>query len=118
MKAAPRACRSPGEEELSLHLRALKLPEPVREFPFCPDRRHRFDFCWPDRKLAVEVDGGVHRIKGRFLADVERHNLAQLLGWTVLRFTPGDVSAGKAVDAIEAVLGGDAGRALEIVQRK
>ena len=45
-----------GEETLALQLRTTQLPEPVREHPFCA-RLWRFDFAWPDYKIAVEVEG-------------------------------------------------------------
>jgi len=56
-------------------------------------RRWRFDFAWPDWKLAVEIEGGVFahgrhtRGKG-YEADCEKYNAAAVLGWTVLRYTP------------------------------
>jgi very-short-patch-repair endonuclease len=111
---------SVGEETLALHLRALGAPPHVRQHRFGAeiDRDWRFDFCWPARRLAVEVDGAVHRIKGRFRADLERHNVAQMLGWTVLRFSPRDVASGKAVDVILAALTGDQAAALVAIQRK
>jgi very-short-patch-repair endonuclease len=66
--------------------------------------------------LAVEIDGAVHRIKGRFKADLERHNLAQLLGWLVLRFSPADVKSGRALGVLEALFAGDEFAALAAVQ--
>jgi hypothetical protein len=68
--------------------------------------------------LAVEIDGAVHRIKGRFKADLERHNVAQMLGWRVLRFSTADVKSAKAVDAVRAVLAGDEQAALAAIQRR
>ena len=46
------------EEILAFQIRALKLPEPVREQRVVVGRRYRVDFCWPDAKLALEVEGG------------------------------------------------------------
>lgn len=110
---------SPGEEALALHLRAYGVAA-VRQHLFAEHlgRGFAFDFAWPELRLAVEVDGAVHRIKGRFAADVERHNLAQLLGWRVLRFRPADVLSGKAIDAVRAVLAGDDSAALAAIQRR
>ena len=68
------------------------LPLPIREFRFSK-RRFRFDFAFPDRKVAVEIEGGGwlygrhHRPKG-YERDLEKYNLAQSLGWKVFRFTP------------------------------
>jgi len=72
--------------------RACGWPEPVREFRFAPDRRWRFDFAWPDRKIAVELEGGSW-IRGRhvrgdgFTRDCEKYNAAVAAGWRVFRFT-------------------------------
>lgn len=83
------------------------LPEPYREHVFHQTRGWRLDLAWPDKKLAVEVDGGVHRIKGRFLADIEKHNALVLAGWRHLRVTPRMVETGEARELV--------GKALEIV---
>lgn len=114
------APESPGEEELALHIRAYGLEPPRRQYLFAEHlgRAFAMDFAWPDRMLTVEIDGAVHRIKGRFRADLERHNLAQVLGWRVLRFSPADVKSAKAVDTVRAVLAGDEQAALAAIQRK
>lgn len=66
----------------------------AREFQFAKPRRYRFDFAWPDAKLAVECEGGVwtngrHTRGSGFVRDVEKYNLAVLMGWAVLRVTSG-----------------------------
>jgi very-short-patch-repair endonuclease len=66
--------------------------EPVREYAFALPRRFRFDFAWPEKMLAVEIEGGLYsggrhtRISG-FIKDCEKYNLAALAGWRVLRYT-------------------------------
>ncbi len=100
---------SPLEDLLCLQLVGLGLPEPVREYRFCLERRYRADFAWPEHRLLVEVEGGVY-IRGRHVTpsgyegDVEKYNLAQELGWRVLRFTGHMVRDGSAVLTIERVL--------------
>ena len=94
---------------LVLHLRARKLETPVREHHFHPRRGWRFDLAWPDRKLACEVDGGVHsggrHVRGRgFEEDAVKLNEALLLGWRVLRVSTGQVKTGEAADWIAAAL--------------
>ncbi len=37
----------------------LGLPKPVKEHRFHPTRKWRFDFAWPKRMIAVEVEGGI-----------------------------------------------------------
>lgn len=89
------------EEQFAVQLRAAGLPEPVREYRFAPPRRFRFDFCWPERKVAVEIDGAVwsggrHTRGAGFLRDCEKLNLAALGGWAVLRFSGELVRSGEA----------------------
>ena len=63
------------------------VPAPVRELRFHPERRWRFDFAWPDIKLAVEIDGrGRHQTVVGVRNDCEKLNEALRLGWRVLRF--------------------------------
>jgi len=93
------------EDTLYRQMEAVGLPLPEREYRFAPPRRWRFDFAWPDRKLAVEVEGGIW-VRGRhnrgagFVRDCEKYNTAVLLGWRVLRFTPGMIRSGEAIKAI------------------
>lgn len=103
--------RSELEEELAYQLRITKLPIPIREFQFAELRRWRFDFAWPDLKLAVEVEGGSwiggrHARGAGFRLDCEKYNEAQLRGWKLLRFTGEMVSDGSALNLIEWVLKG------------
>lgn len=52
----------------------------------------RVDACYPERKLAIEVDGFAHHSSpDAFQRDRERQNRLVSLGWTVLRFTWHDV---------------------------
>lgn len=92
-----------------LHIRAARLAEPLREYRFHPERRWRFDVAWPERMLAIEVDGGVwtggrHTTGQGFTNDCEKLNHAALLGWRVLRFTPGMIQSGIALQMIETAL--------------
>lgn len=49
--------------ELMLKVSSVGTPE--REFRFHPERRWRFDFAWPDVKVAVEIDGGGYGFRCR-----------------------------------------------------
>lgn len=74
---------------------------PIREHRFALPRNWRFDFAWPDEKIAVEIEGGIWT-KGRhtrgkgFLNDLEKYNAATLEGWKVYRFTPDQLKKGHA----------------------
>jgi very-short-patch-repair endonuclease len=81
----------------------------VRELRFHPTRLWRFDFAFPDMKIAVEVHGGIHKA-GRhtrgtgFRQDREKMNSAQLLGWIVLEVTPEHIKSGQAIQWIELAI--------------
>ena len=87
----------------SLQLQEAAAPEPVREHRFNPPRKFRFDFCWLNIKLAVEIEGGTYK-KSRhtsargFKQDCEKYNQAELLGWTVLRFDSAMVNNLEAIN--------------------
>lgn len=70
-----------------------------REFRFDATRRFRFDFLIGE-DLAVEIDGGVHRIKARFAGDLDKHQLAMVFGFRVLRVSPAQVRSGRALNLI------------------
>ena len=101
---------SDPERALATVLRWAGLPEPVTEFRFDSTRRWRFDFAWPDRRLAVEVEGG-RWVAGRhthgdgFARDAEKYNEAALAGWRVIRVVPDDIDSGRALAWITRGLG-------------
>lgn len=57
-------------------------------------RRFRFDCANPEKKIAVEIEGGIWMPKGAhntgiaMTKDIEKYNLAVLEGWKILRYTP------------------------------
>lgn len=106
-----RQARTPSkiESTLALHLRTENLPAPEREHRFHPSRMWRFDFAWPDRKIAVECEGGIwnqgaHTRGKHFTSDCEKYNAAVLLGWRVLRFTGDMVNEGIAIATLREAL--------------
>lgn len=99
---------SEAEESFYLSMRAFKHPMPVREFVFLPGRRFRFDFAWPDRLVALEVEGGVggkkksrHTTFTGFEKDCIKYALAAQNGWRVYRFSTGQVLQGIALMFME-----------------
>lgn len=94
-----------------MQVRGLKLPKPEREFKFHPDRRWRFDFAWPDLRIAVEIEGGVwsegrHNRGEGYCSDMEKYNAAGELGWLVLRYDTEKVKKGIAIQEVEQILKG------------
>ena len=101
--------KSTLEAELALQIRALGLPEPVREYPAIKGRKFRFDFAWLEHKLLVEVNGGTytqgaHSTGQGIRRDYEKSNLATLAGWRVLSFDGKSVKSGEAVEVIRKAL--------------
>jgi very-short-patch-repair endonuclease len=98
--------RSHIEEQFALHVRASKLPEPKREFRFCEERQFRADFAWPERKLLVELEGGLYMTKGghntphAIERDMLKSNIAQALGYQLFRFSGRMVQSGQAIEFI------------------
>lgn len=91
----------------ALHVRLEKLIHPTREYRFNADRKWRFDFAWPDIRIAVEVEGGTsfglsrHSRGEGFEADCEKYNAAAAKGWRVFRFTTQMVKDGRAIAEIK-----------------
>lgn len=79
-------------------LDSAKLPHPVAEHRFHPERKWRFDWAWVDAKVAVEQEGGVwtqgrHSRGAGMVADMAKYNNAAVLGWKVFRVTPQQLSS-------------------------
>ncbi|EOA6544913.1 TPA: DUF559 domain-containing protein [Vibrio vulnificus] len=97
------------EALLLSYIRAVKLDVPEAEFRFHKTRRWRFDFAYPEQRVAIEVEGGTWangrhtRAKG-YAADCEKYNMAVLEGWRVLRFTGDMIKSGNAIAMIEEAL--------------
>lgn len=87
------------------------IETPESEYRFCPERKFRFDFAWPDKKIACEQEGGIW-LRGRsghssgvgIRRDMEKSNLALRLGWRVFRFTPQEIKKGEAQAFMKEVL--------------
>jgi very-short-patch-repair endonuclease len=92
------------EETLALQIRALNLPKPEREYQFC-SRKWRFDFAYPEHKIAIECEGGVgtggrHTRREGFADDCFKYNTATINDWSVLRFTSDMIYSGIAVEML------------------
>ena len=83
--------------------------QPKTEYRFHDTRRWRFDFAWPEYRLAVEVEGGQwvngrHQRSKGYEGDCEKYNEAALDGWKVLRFTGDMVKDGRALATLISAL--------------
>jgi hypothetical protein len=105
---------------LCFQLSAAGLPMPEREYAFAkPDRKWRFDLAYPNRGLAIELEGLVfppaprwheapeHRLGGRhvsvkgFTSDIAKYAEAWSRGWSVLRILHSQIESGEALMFIE-----------------
>lgn len=108
-------------EKFADQVRERQLPEPEREYVFASDlgRRWRFDFAWPDQRIALEIEGlvvrkiagqlvcqGRHATVSGFVGDCEKYAWAVALGWRVLRFAQAQVKSRFAIDMLVRVLAG------------
>ena len=87
-----------------------------RELRFAPPRRWRFDFAWPHQRIALEIEGLVrpglksrHTTNDGFRKDMEKYNMATLMGWRVIRVDQRMVNSGEALRLVEIALGRDDG---------
>ena len=108
-RAAAKAKREKLEGQFFLHLRMRGAPPSAPQHQFHPTRKWRFDFAWPEQKVAVEVDGGTwsggrHVRAAGYEAYCQKINAAVLLGWRVLRGTGGMVRSGELADAAMELL--------------
>jgi hypothetical protein len=93
---------SRGERRFLLLCVDAGLPRPVLQHPVehAPGRWHDVDFAWPDRRLAIEVDGAeVHGTRAAARRDRRLDREIRDAGWRVERFMGDDV-----VDTPEVVL--------------
>lgn len=99
--------------ELQIEQRALPVYEREHAFANSIGRRWRFDFAWPQHKLAVEIEGlvvmriggelvckGRHASISGFKDDCEKYAWAVVFGWRVMRFEQSQVKDKTAIDML------------------
>lgn len=112
-----------GENDFEFACRSFCLPMFARQWEmpkFVQEPRNdgrldprvwRFDFCFINFKLIVEIQGGVWRPGGGahshpidITRNMTKQNDAVLAGYQVLQFTPDDVARGEAIAFTQRVL--------------
>ncbi len=72
-----------------------------------PNGRAWLDLCYPELRIAIEVDGRAYHIwTDTWERDLRRQNQLVLAGWTVLRFTAADLRhrPGQVADQVRRAL--------------
>lgn len=103
------------EELFAFQVKAAELPEPEREVCVIPGRKFRFDFCWREARLLIEINGGTytkaaHSTGGGIARDYEKLRLAQDCGWKVYPFDGRAVKSGEAIEVVRKALEAENGR--------
>ena len=122
----PRMAISKLERNLSMQLNLSELPSPETEYKFAREvvgdhpgvrkrlaqmelKDWRFDFAWPNLRLAVEVEGGQwnrgRHTRGKgFDEDLEKYDAAARLGWFVYRCNGKMIDSGRAIESIRMII--------------
>lgn len=91
------------------------LPAPVLQASPFPHRVQRVDFCWPERRVVVEVDGREwHAIQAAWGEDHDRDLSLRLSGWVPRRYTWAQITRAPsrvAADVLDALVSGAGPRA-------
>ena len=104
---------------MAIQLTADKFPPWEKEIRFHvpragqKKRQWRFDFAWPEIKVALEVEGGTfaagksrHTTGIGYGKDCEKYSVAAIQGWIVVRVDTKMIKSGLAIElagqAIEA----------------
>jgi hypothetical protein len=90
-------------------LNYLKIPLPEKEYKFHHERKWRFDFCWKEKMIALEVEGGVwsngrHTRGSGFIKDMEKYNAAAVLGYRVVRCMPSELCKIETMNLLKSIL--------------
>jgi hypothetical protein len=105
VKVAKPQKASKHEQRFELLWKAWDGPWLECEYMFLPDRRFRFDFAFPKKRVAIELEGAVwtggrHTRGSGFVKDCEKYGLAAANGWLVFRLAPNMIND----DWIELIL--------------
>ena len=109
-QAAQRALREERhrlrEQTFFALLGAADLPVPEPEFRFWPERKFRFDYAWPEKRLALEVEGGVftmgrHTRGAGYAKDLLKYSEAAARGWRILRVMPSQLTKAETITLVQ-----------------
>lgn len=90
-------------------LDALRIKRPIHEYQFHDERMWRFDYAWEDNMVALEQEGGIfingaHSRGAGMKKDFLKYNAAALLGWRIIKCTPGDLCKTETIELIQSII--------------
>ena len=99
-----------ASQTLELLFKDAKI-EYEAEYRFHSTRRWRFDFAFPQYKIALEIEGlgprgsaGAHQRTKGFKKDLEKYDAAARLGWNVYRCSTEMALSGHAAQTVEMMI--------------
>lgn len=123
-KRQKRAKRTGGiDDELNLRNKAKHTDQFTRlieielkldvwpEYYFTTERLYRLDYAIPQFKIAIEVNGGIH-MRGKsghssgkgIKRDMDKANLLNINGWTLIQVEPNELLTIKVIDLIKKAI--------------
>lgn len=98
---------------MAIQIKGANLPAPDLEHRFMATRKFRFDFAWPKRKVALEIEGGTwthgaHVRGAHYESDCIKYSEAAIMGWKVIRATSNMVNDGRALELLERAIAASA----------
>lgn len=98
-----------SSHDLIWQIQCAGIITPEGEYRFAPPRKWRFDLCWPDKLISVEVAGNVygygrHQRPDGFERDCEKYSEAAIRGYRLLHFTTAMVKDGRALALVKRAL--------------
>ena len=85
------------------------LPAPIAEYRFHPIRKWRFDWAFPDAKVALEIHGGTW-IQGKHSRGVGQRvdfckwSHAAALGWRIIHVVPEQLESTQSLEWLKECL--------------
>lgn len=87
------------------------IPAPTLEVKFHDTRKWRLDFAYPDRRIAIEYQGGNfsggkggHSSIAGLMRDYEKFTEAALHGWLLILIDAASVRSGQAVEWVRRAM--------------
>lgn len=97
------------QETFFLLLDQVNVPRPTPEHVFHNSRKWRFDYCWIDQMVVLEVEGGIF-IRGRhsrgagMKEDMDKYNEAAVLGYRIVKVVPTELCSFNTINLLRRIL--------------